>query len=179
MTTTLDPFETALLARLREVVTERRATVAAPPRRRRTGRLAAAAAVLAAGAVAGPGLLANPAYSVNEGNDGRIRVSVDSYEDAAGLRDALAEHGVRADVTFLTGGQVCAEGRYTPVDRAGIMLEVGAERFVVTLAPGTVREGETLVIAASVVPIPNGSRSWVQVDVTREPVAPCRAVPAR
>jgi hypothetical protein len=180
MTTTLDPFETALLARLRDVVAEGAAEpVAARRRRRTTLRLLAAAAGLAVGAVAVPGLLANPAYSVSEGNDGRVKVSVHRLDDAAGLREALAAYGIRADVTFLADGLECAPGRYVPVERRGMLVSVGSDRFSVTLAPGTVRDGETFVIAASVVPLGNGVRAWVDFGVTSGPVTACREVPAR
>lgn len=179
MTTTLDPFETALLARLRDVVAEGAAQPApARPRiTRRTGRLLAAAAALAAGAVAAPGLLASPAYSVNEGNGGRITVSVERFDDADGLRDALAQHGIRADVTFLADGLQCAGGRYAALDRRDMMLSVGSDRFTVTLGPGTVRDGETFVVSASVVPLPNGVRAAVDFGVAAGPVAPCSPVP--
>jgi hypothetical protein len=180
--TDLDPFETALLARLRDVVVERADRLPAPaPRRpaRTRRRLVAAVVAATAGAVALPGLLASPAYSVNEGNDGRIHVRVNRLDDAAGLRRALAEHGVAADVTFLTEGRQCAEGRYLPVDRRGLMIEVGEDRFAVTLEPGAVRDGETFVVAASVVPLPDGVRAWTDFGVTAGPVAACTPVPAR
>lgn len=178
----LDPFETALLARLRDVVVERAERLpAAPPDRpgRARLRLAAALGAVAVAAVALPGMLASPAYSVNEGNDGRIHVRVNRFDDAAGLRRALADHGVTADVTFVADGRQCAEGRYLPVDRRGLMIEVGQDRFAVTLEPGAVRDGETFVVAASVVPLPNGVRAWVDFGVTAGPVAACRPVAAR
>ena len=177
--TDLDPFETALLARLRDVVVEHADRPVVRPRARRGVALrVAAVAAVALGAVTVPGLLASPAYSVNEGNDGTIRVEVRRLDDADGLRRALADHGVRADVTFLPDGRQCADGRYRPVDRRGLMTTIGADRFAVTLAPGAVRDGETFVVAASVVPLPDGVRAWVDFGVTAGPVRPCDVVAA-
>jgi hypothetical protein len=175
----LDRFETVLLDRLREVVAEQ-ATTSGParrPRRRRRVLLVAAAAT-ALGVVLLPGLVADPAYSVQEGNDGRIEVTVHRMDDGDGLEALLREHGVASDVTFLPPGYECAPGRYPPTSRRGQMLSVGTDRFTVTLAPGTVRAGEIFVVSASVSRTRTGVGAIVEFDVTPGPVRPCRPRPA-
>lgn len=189
--TQLDTFETALLAELREHAAAGRT----PNPRRPPFRIIAGAGLVAAAAVAAvvlPGPGTSAAYSVVEGNAGEVRVSVDRLEDAAGLESALAEHGIAAEVTYVPDGGECAPGRYAVVDRdlTGLSLTVGSDRFEVSLPPGAVRDGETFVIAASLVPIPaigdpdgdgiatlEGSRVWVQADVAAGPVAECTVVP--
>lgn len=193
MNAPLDSFETALLTRLREHV-DQQATIPAPTSRRRRVLLSAAA-VAAAGtalAVVLPELGTPAAYSVQEGNSGTITVEVQRPEDAAGLESALAEHGIKADITYVPHSKECTPGRYTPVDRelSGMQLEIGGQRLRVTLPPGTVRDGETFVMAVSgeaTAPLsePNedgawtmeGYRSWTEFDVTAGPVKPCETVP--
>lgn len=175
----LDRFETVLLDRLREVVAEQAATSGPARRPRRSRRvLLAAAAAGALGVVLLPGLVADPAYSVQEGNDGRIEVTVHRMDDGDGLEALLREHGVASDVTFLPPGYECAPGRYPPTSRRGQQLSIGADEFTVTLAPGTVRDGEIFVVSASVVPQPHGVSASVEFDVTPGPVQPCRPQPA-
>lgn len=188
----LDTFETALLTELRQHVAERDS----PPARRSRTRLVVAGLGVAAAAVTAavvvPGLGVTPAYSVQEGNSGEVTVSVERFEDASGLERALEAHGIPADVTYVPDGGQCAAGRYDVVDRdlAGMLLSVGTHQFKVTLPPGAVRDGETFVIAASLVRIPatgdpdgdgisdeGGSRVWLQADVATGPVADCRVIP--
>jgi len=194
MNARLDSFETALLTRLREHVVEQ---PVARPRFSRPRMLLGAAATLTAAAamvVVVPGLGSTPAYSVQEGNSGIITVQVHRLEDAEGLEAELAEHGVESDITYLPDRQECAPGRYTPVDRSlsGMSVTMGAELLQVTLPPGTVRDGETFVMAVSgkVVPSPasepaqegvtntDGFSGWTDFDVTEGPVRPCRTVPS-
>ena len=160
MNAPLDSFETALLTRLREHVVEQPAP---RPRSSRSRTLLGSVATVAAGAVAVtvvPGLGTAPAYSVQEGNAGTISVEVNRLEDARGLEAALAEHGVTAVVTYVPAGQQCADGRYTPVSRplSGLQLSIGSDRLRVTLPPGTVRDGETFVMAVSGKAIPSSTQ---------------------
>lgn len=190
--TQLDTFEGALLTELRQHVEERDSRPAPRSRTRLvvSGLGVAAAAVTAAIVI--PGLGVTTAYSVQEGSSGEITVSVQRFEDAAGLEQQLEEYGVAADVTYVPDGGQCAPGRYEEVvrDQTGMRLSLGADTFEVTLPPGAVRDGETFVIAASRVRIPavgdpdgdgisegEGAQIWVQADVAIGPVAPCRVVP--
>lgn len=193
MNAPLDSFETALLTRLREHV-DQRATIPVPTSRRRRVLLGAAAVAAAATALAVvlPELGTEAAYSVQEGNSGTIIVEVQRPEDAAGLESALAGYGIKADITYVPQSQECAPGRYTPVDRrlSGMQIEIGAQRLRVTLPPGTVRDGETFVMAVSgeaTAPLSEpdedgiwtmeGFRGWTDFDVTAGPVQPCDVVP--
>lgn len=182
MTPALDSFESALLTRLRDHVDQQRT---AAPRSSRIRLMVAGVATVAAAAamvVVVPGLGSTAAYSVQEGNSGTITVEVHRLEDAEGLEDALATHGVVADVTYLAARQECSPGRYVPVDRvlAGLAVSMGSELLRVTLPPGTVRDGETFVLAVSG---GGGGTSgaefagWTDADVTAGPVQPCAAVP--
>lgn len=190
---TLDSFETALLTHLRDHV-EPRNQAAAPPSSKRRVVIGVAAAVAAGAAlsVAVPQLGTEPAFSVQEGNTGLITVEVNRPENAVGLEAELAKYGIAADITYLAAGQGCDVGRYTPVDRplSGMQISVGAERLEVQLPPGTVRDGETFVMALSgeaIAPSADvsddgvidgaGYRSWTTFDVTAGPVQPCEAVP--
>ncbi|QBR94038.1 hypothetical protein [Nocardioides euryhalodurans] len=191
MTTQLDDFETALLHELRAHVADRPARV----RRGRT-RIAVGVGLTAAAAVAAvvvvPGAGVQTAYSVQEGNSGEITVEVNRLEDAAGLERELEAYGVDADVTYVPDGGECAPGRYEPVARSlsGMTTGVGADLLQVTLPPGAVRDGETFVLAVSLVPVPatgdpdgdgisdlGGIRVWTDFDVASGPVAPCDVMP--
>ena len=196
----LDAFESRLLAELRREVAATAAVEAAPaPVRTRRRALALAAGVAAAavlGVVLVPGLGSTPAYSVQEGNAGEVVVEVNRPEDAAGLERALEEHGIAADVTYLPALRTCAPGRFDEVDReVGLSLAIGEDLVRVTLPPGAVREGETFVMALSVVPftdeqiaevseregqrVVDGASSSVSAEVASGPVGPCEAVRAR
>lgn len=192
MNAPLDSFETALLTRLREHVDQQPAV---RPRLSRPRLLLGAAATVAAAAamvVVVPGLGTPTAYSVQEGNSGTITVEVRRLEDAKGLEAELAKYGVTADLTYVPDHQMCAPGRYTPVDRklSGMQVEMGAQLLKVTLPPGTVRDGETFVMAVSGEVIPpstepsqdgvrddGGFSGWTEFDVTAGPVQPCKVVP--
>lgn len=194
MNAQLDSFETALLKELREHVDQQSTVSPRAPRRRQILLTAAALAVVASGlGVVVPQLGTEAAYSVQEGNAGTINVEVRRLEDAAGLEAALAEYGIKADVMYVAGGQQCAPGRYTPVDRrlSEMQVTIGPERLQVTLPPGTVQQGETFVMAISgeaIAPeteqdedgswISDGYRSWTSFDVTAGAVQPCEVVPS-
>lgn len=191
MNAPLDSFETALLTQLREHTNQEATT---PARRFRPRLLIAAAATVAAAAailVVVPGLGSTAAYSVTEGNSGTITVEVHRLQDAAGLEAALGEYGITADITYVPGQQECAPGRYTPVGRSlsGMGIQMGADLLRVTLPPGTVRDGETFVMAVSGEAIPpstepsqdgvrdmGGFSSWADFNVTVGPMKPCTVV---
>lgn len=195
--TQLDPFEARLLADLRREVADHTSAEVRTPRRTRRPLVAAAAVAATAmvGVILVPGLGTPPAYSVQEGNAGEITVEIHRPEDAAGLENALTEHGINADVTYLPGRSTCADGRYEPVGRrVGLRLTIGQELVRVTLPPGSVRDGETFVMAWSVDPLTaqeldavptedgvttvDGFASSVVADVTAGPVGSCEVVPA-
>ena len=182
MNRSLDTFESDLLTALRDEVEAR-----APRRGRSRRRLAATGAGVAAASAAlvlvVPGLGVTPAYSVQEGNGGLVEVQVNRFEDADGLERALAEAGVPAEVNYVADGGECTRPGVTVVERRGISLSMGADLFAVTLAPATVRAGETLVIDASLVPVPpteeggirseEGVRIWVSAEVVAGDVGTC------
>lgn len=104
----LDGFETRLLGELRTVVADRADSGSAQqpqqsrqPRLRRVALVAASVAALAVGgAVVAPRLLASPAFAIETAADGDTVITINRLEDAAGLEDALADHGIEADVTY-------------------------------------------------------------------------------
>jgi len=99
----LDSFDRALLTELRQVAAERAAT---PARRTRT-RWALAGSGVAAVAVTAFGLstLGSPAaYAVDEQGDGDIVITIHELSDADGLEQALADHGIEADVDYQADG---------------------------------------------------------------------------
>ena len=199
MSTQLDPFETRLLAELRGHVAEHGGVGRGPAGRpqifglsRLAPRAAVAVAVIGAILVV-PGLGSSPAYSVGEGNAGEVYVEINRPEDAAGLERALADHGIAADITYLPERQSCAPGRYAVADRkTDVMASIGEHHISVTLAPDTVRDGETFVLTWSVVPMtdeemeqiaaPTGERASdgfsakVEFDVATGAVAPCQPI---
>jgi len=194
MNAQLDSFETALLTRLREHVDQQSAVRPRFSRRRLLLGAAATVAAAAAMVVVVPGLGSSTAYSVQEGNSGTITVEVQRLEDADGLEAELAKYGVDADVTYVPDRQECAARRYEPVDRSlsGLGVTMGAELLRVSLPPGTVRDGETFVMAVSGEAIPpsslepsqdgiidmGGFSGWADFNVTAGPVQPCMVVPS-
>jgi hypothetical protein len=118
-------FEERLLDELRAIVARRGAehevsteTAAHSPAWRRAPRLAVgAAAVLAAAA----GVLVfnsggdntSRAFAVEPQEGGGVTIKIYSPEDAAGLEGALAEAGIRSQVTWLPAGMTCREPRFT------------------------------------------------------------------
>ena len=145
---------------------------------------AAVAATALVGVVLVPGLGTSAAYSVQEGNSGEITVEVSRPQDAEGLEDLLAEHGVAADITYLEWPLECAENRYveTPDDRqSGMSMGIGSDLVRVTLPPGAVQEGDTVVLSLSYRPIRGtedgydftGGESSGSLGVATGPVSPC------
>lgn len=123
-------FEDRLLSELTTYVSERNQNMTdveeSPQKASRFSRgkkfsLAGAvgAAALGIGAiVALPALTASPAYAVERKDDGNVYIEVRNPEDAAGLEETLAEHGIKAHVDFPPKGMMCEPGRYTPDDDA-------------------------------------------------------------
>ena len=54
------------------------------------------------------------AFAVEPQDGGGVTISVYSAEDAGGLEGALADAGVRSQVTWLPAGMTCREPRFTP-----------------------------------------------------------------
>jgi hypothetical protein len=124
-----DGFEERLLAELKAVVAERGAAaarieaedhVAVEPVRRRLGpRLALAAglvlaAVAAALVVSAGGDNPSKAFAVVPREGGGVTIEIYSLEDSQGLESALAEAGIRSQVTWLPAGKICREPHYKP-----------------------------------------------------------------
>lgn len=191
MTTQLDTFETRLLAELRDEV----GAVPAPrrPRRRALAYAVGVAVTAIVGVVLVPGLGTTAAFSVQEGNSGEITVEIHRPEDSAGLERVLEEHGISADVTYLSELQTCAPGRYEAVDRdVDLSLAIGEDLVRVTLPPGAVHDDEIFVMALSVVPMTDaelvdiskrdgqrtvdGARSSVLAEVATGPIGACDPV---
>ena len=101
--TDLDYFDRALLTELRRVAAEGAPT----PARRTRKRWAYAGSGIAAAAVTAFGLstLGSPAaYAVDEQGDGDIVITIHELDDADGLEQALAEHGIEAEVDYDSEG---------------------------------------------------------------------------
>ena len=139
----LDTFETALLGQLTAVVDERAVQASTTPSRRLTGRPARWAAAVAAAAVGTAALLVlpggtTPAYAVESDSSGSVTVTINQLADASALKDALAEKGITADVTYPGVGKQYAAGRFTEAPAAGLpgleRLEPTAEGWVNLIA---------------------------------------------
>ena len=122
-------FEDRLLAELKAVVADRAAATvrleaedraeAKPARRRPSPRLAvgagiALAAVAAALVVSAGGDNPSKAFAVLPREGGGITIKIYSLENASGLETALAEAGIRSQVTWLPVGKVCREPHFKP-----------------------------------------------------------------
>lgn len=181
MKTELDTFETHLLEDLRLRVSDTLPAEINPQKPTPRYRVPAAAAAAVVAGVVGAVLLwpggTKPTFSVGEGNAEEVIVEINRPEDAAGLERALEAYGINADITYLDNLQMCAPGRYTPVERDefGLMAEVGSTRLKLVLPPDTVRPGETFVLFWSVVPDEdlNGFSSIFFAEVAEGPVGPC------
>lgn len=126
---------------------------------------------------------------------GDVDVQVNRFDDAAGLERALGAEGIRADVTFLTDGTWCEPGRFTSadVDASGLTVSTGESSFGARVPAGSVPQGTTLVITASVRPLTDAElgadggpdddvraisavTARVAFDVASGPVAACTPV---
>lgn len=118
-------FEEKLLDELKIVVAQRAAeqelATEAPtpsPGWRPGPRLAFGAAAVCAAAAAvlvfnsGSGHT-QKAFAVEQQDGGGVTISVYSAEDSAGLEGALADAGIRSQVTWLPAGMTCREPRFT------------------------------------------------------------------
>lgn len=177
----LNRFETELLADLREHVAGRTPAPAAPPPprwRRRAIRAGVGAAVVGAAAAVVFGYVASrptPAYAVSVSDDGRIHVSVRSLSDEDGLQQALAEHGVTADITYLPPGMVCEQPRATLHRVRGghaFTMESRPNGYELTLSPVLADPSLTFVLEAG----RRGDMVMVTTLVAGGPVEPCHAV---
>lgn len=95
----LDSFDRALLTELRQVAAEG----APAPVRRTRRRWAYAGGSIAAAAVTAFGLTtlgSSAAYAVDETSGGDIVITIHELSDADGLEQALADHGIDADVDY-------------------------------------------------------------------------------
>jgi hypothetical protein len=186
-------FEDRLLTELRAHV-ERNATVPAPsPTRRRRpvlrpAPIAAAGGLLTAAAVAvvlasgGDG--STPAYAVTPHDDGSVTVSVASLSDSAGLERELRAAGVRAVVRSLPAGKMCAppqgEGPKPAAGQTTMAVQGTAERggpATMTLSPGALPEGATLLITTSGDGT-DGQPSSIAMAIVDGAGDPCRVVSA-
>ena len=111
-------------------------------------------------------------------NDRRVTVKVNRLEGSDGLEQALQQRGIPADITYLPPGKECAPDRYDELRTPGMSLAVSAERFEVRIPANAVGRGDTFVMSASVVPLPNGLEADVEFGIAHGPVAPCRVVDA-
>ncbi|RYV49318.1 hypothetical protein [Pengzhenrongella frigida] len=194
----LDAFESRLLAELRTVVDQDRKQPVVPAGHRAGRRghwaiAAATAAAIAGAVVLVPTLQADPAWAVSRSGNDQVDVQVNRIEDADGLERALAGEGISADVSFVPDGGQCAPGRYANLlePSRGFRVQAGSDRsFRVTVPPGAVPDGAVLVVAASLISLPDvqhddgtietsRTRVWVDVGVASGPVDPCVVVPAQ
>lgn len=181
----LDAYETALLAELQTIVAEQAATApAAPHRRRRLVAVAAALALVGAGAGALSLAKPTPAYALDTNPNGSVTLVIDRATDAAQLQADLAKHGIRAKVTYLSPGMVCAPGRYQEAPAQADDKTHGAmsiesrsadpQRLQLTLDQGMTPAGQTLVLDAA-----KGTNGWgFSVGTAVGPIGECVQVPA-
>jgi hypothetical protein len=178
----LDAFEELLLAELKTVATAQSPATRPAPIRRRRSRLwylpatgAAAAATIALVMVL---YRPAPAYAVSGGNGKTITVKVNRLEGAQALQEALRNHGIAANITYLASNKVCQSGRFSEVDTPGLTLSVNADRFEVTIPSGAVAQGDTFVLSAAVTPVNQGVRAIVDFGIAQGPISPCTVVNA-
>jgi len=119
-------FEEKLLVELKGVVAQRgrEAAIATEPAprsatRRRAPRLAIGATAVVAAAAAALVISSGSdkttkAIAVEPQESGGVTIKVYSPEDATGLEAALAEAGIKSQVTWLPAGMACREPHYTP-----------------------------------------------------------------
>src|SRR5689334_5362428 len=202
----LGAFEESLLAELKTVVATRAAEGAAesavpeigrPGRRpRRKLVLAAAAAVTVAAAAAAALFVASPhaAYAVDRHADGSIAVSFNAnrLQDTRELNAELARAGARTVVIRMVPADRCTAPLdmdpmfpYLPptatqaeLDRWPISFHVEDEGLVITIRPGKMPAGVTLVFGYGRRNTAGGGDTIGKAAVVRA-LPPCRAIPAR
>lgn len=159
----LDPFQTRLLAELRDVVAERATRPGTEPgapgvrqRRRRPSPIAVAAGLAVPTLAATAALLTldggSPAYAVIPQADGAVSVTVSRLEDAEALEQALSREGVRADVSYTRPGMLCAPGRYAQAPFPPGSMSVGTDQsggMTFVVPAGLTDDATTLVIESS------------------------------
>ncbi|RNL84357.1 hypothetical protein [Halostreptopolyspora alba] len=166
-----DDFEERLLGDLLREVRQRSeaAPEAAPARptsrslRPRTVGVAVAAAGAGAAMVVTPALLPGdggpqPAFAVEEGGDGTVRVELDRVEldmrDPAAdeLERTLEEHGIPAVVESIPAGHICEQPRYERAQRLTSHIEMDTRvaesgiRHQLVIDPSEWSEEHTLVL---------------------------------
>lgn len=184
-TASLDHFETVLLRELQanvdreDSITSKPEVLGGSPRWQHDRRWkfagVAAAAALAVALIV-PMLAPSPAYAVTERNGGEIFVEVNRLEGAGELEQALAEHGITADITYLPPEKECAADRYVSADTPGLRLSTSADTFQVTIPAGALGKDDTFVLDASVKPLVDGVQARVSFGVARGTVAPCKII---
>ncbi|APU12909.1 MULTISPECIES: hypothetical protein [Actinoalloteichus] len=119
-------FEERLLVELKQVVSEqagRQPVTAVTPAagfaaRVRRPRLAAAAGLTAVGTTGAVALMLTvggasaAAFSVEEQDDGMVRIEISDLRDGDELESALAEAGIPATVDYLPDGMMCRQPRF-------------------------------------------------------------------
>jgi hypothetical protein len=162
----LDSFEESLLHELRTVVDQNRLQPHRP--RRATLRLGSvgAAAALAVGGFAIFGGGSTPAFAVTESANGDVTVTVHKLDDAGGLQQELADHGVPSTVRY-TGEDLSGDSdaalraafdprslpqgtrRYDAADcNSGDLAKIAYAdgEFSVTIPASVVASGENLTV---------------------------------
>jgi hypothetical protein len=178
MNTQLDPFETRLLAELRQVVAEQAATGARSAQSNRLLRWGAVAATLAvaAGAVTFQLTGATPAFAVDPAPDGSVTVKVRRLEGAQGLQADLAKAGIKADVSFNAPFMQCQMDRGKAVTDVALYpwtYQAADGGYEMWIPPHLLKPGQTLVIDSSW----PGPGAWaLGIGVIEGPVAPCNPV---
>lgn len=191
--TTLDPFQTKLLAELRAVVTENATTPDAPsaptasdasrptPPPWRRPLVAAAPLALVAGAVGvSTTYLAPPAYALEPGAD-TVKVTINKLEGAQKLQADLADLGIKAVVDYTPAGTLCKPGCFTESTRRAnqpVGVEAagsdGVDTNAITLPRHLLADDETFVLESSWV----GDTEWtIMLGIADGPVGECEPIP--
>lgn len=188
----LDAFESRLLIELREVVATRSPAATRTPgpapggRRNRRWMIAGVAAAtvgLTVWGLATP--TANPAYAVEEDGNGDVTFSLFDPAEVDGMEDALAAHGISAEVTVLPMDMMCADGRFPgendhpdwlgPPDRGP------GDRYSLywTIPAGALADGDTLVLVyvGGLDQLEPGDSAATSVAVADGPVGECDPIP--
>ncbi|WP_182380096.1 cellulose binding domain-containing protein [Nocardioides sp. WS12] len=163
----LDAFDRQLMLHLRGEIQDR-----GRRRKSRLRRAVAGAGVLAAAVVAAMTVsLGSPAFAIEQSADGGVVLTINRLEDAGGVTDGLAEHGIRAEVVYgaQSPGRECVGSRSaaaftTRIDDDALVLRIPPESVLAT------REGVLRIIATQ------GSLDSVRVSYDVAGV-PCASAP--